>query len=614
MPSSDKNKLITYYGRALSYLPPYWRLAISSVIITIVVALVGLAAPWPMTLLVDSVLGDHPLPAIVAQLFGWLADDRFTLLVFLVLTGLVITLVANGLNVLNEYVQARLTQYMVLDFRSELLRHTHSLSLAFHHRRRSGQLVYAINYQANALPELILMILPLGQSILTIVGMFWISFLIDRKLALLSLVVMPFLYYSVGYYAIHIQERLTRVKEMEGETISITHEAMSMLPVIIAFGREAYEHRRYRNQCQIAAGARISVTMRQTVFSLVVGMITAIGTALVLGFGAYGALQGQITVGQLLVVFGYIGSIYKPLETISTSLGSLQDQVASLKIAFDLLDTPIEIKDTFASQPIARTRGQLSFEGVHFSYSGRAETLTDIWLEVPAGQVIALVGPTGAGKTTLVSLIPRFYNPNRGRILLDGRSIRWVALQSLREQISIVLQEPLLFSGSIADNIRYGKLDATMDDIVAAAQAANAHDFIMRLPQQYATQVGERGVQLSGGERQRICIARAFLKDAPVLILDEPTSSIDSKTEAGILEALERLMIGRTTLLVAHRLSTIRHADQIVVLDRGQLVEQGSHEALMRRQGLYRQLYELQFGSVHSSGRTIGQPSLSTSE
>jgi ATP-binding cassette subfamily B protein len=584
------------------------------VIITIVVALVGLAAPWPMTLLVDSVLGDHPLPAIVAQLFGWLADDRFTLLVFLVLTGLVITLVANGLNVLNEYVQARLTQYMVLDFRSELLRHTHSLSLAFHHRRRSGQLVYAINYQANALPELILMILPLGQSILTIVGMFWISFLIDRKLALLSLVVMPFLYYSVGYYAVHIQERLTRVKEMEGETISITHEAMSMLQVIVAFGREAYEHRRYRNQCQIAAGARISVTMRQTVFSLVVGMITATGTALVLGFGAYGALQGQITVGQLLVVLGYIGSIYKPLETISTSLGSLQEQVAGLKIAFDLLDTPVEVEERWYAQPIERARGQLNFEAVHFSYSGRAETLTDIWLEVPAGQVVAIVGPTGAGKTTLVSLIPRFYDVRHGSILLDGRSIRLLTLQSLREQISIVLQEPLLFSGSIADNIRYGKLDATMDDIVAAAQAANAHDFIMRLPRQYATQVGERGVQLSGGERQRICIARAFLKDAPVLILDEPTSSIDSKTEAGILEALERLMIGRTTLLVAHRLSTIRHADQIVVLDRGQLVEQGSHEALMRRQGLYRQLYELQFGSVHSSGRTIGQPSLSTSE
>ena len=612
MPSSDKNKLITYYWRALSYLPPYWRLAISAGVISILVTLVGLAAPWPMTLLVDSVLGDHALPAIVAQLFGWLVGDRFTLLVFLVLTGLVIALVANGLNVLNEYVQTRLTQYMVLDFRSELLRHTHCLSLAFHHQRRSGQLVYAINYQANALPELILMILPLGQSILTIVGMFWISFLIDQQLALLSLVVMPFLYYSVGYYAIHIQERLTQVKEMEGETISITHEAMSMLRVIVAFGREAYEHGRYRNQCRIAAGARISVTVRQTVFSLVVGMITATGTALVLGFGAYSALQGRITVGQLLVVLGYIGSIYKPLETISTSLGSLQDQVASLKIAFDLLDTPVEIKDTFAAQPIARARGQISFEGVHFSYSGRAETLKDIWLEVPAGQVVALVGPTGAGKTTLVSLIPRFYNPNRGRILLDGRSIRWVALKSLREQISIVLQEPLLFSGSIADNIRYGRLDASMDEIMEAAKAANAHDFIVRLPQQYATQVGERGVQLSGGERQRICVARAFLKDAPILILDEPTSSIDSKTEAGILEALERLMAGRTTLLVAHRLSTIRHADQIVVLDRGELVEQGSHEVLMRRPGLYRQLYELQHGSDHNNGRTIGQPSVST--
>ncbi len=341
---------------------------------------------------------------------------------------------------------------------------------------------------------------------------------------------MPFLYYSVGYYAIHIQERLTQVKEMEGETISITHEAMSMLRVIVAFGREAYEHGRYRNQCRIAAGARISVTVRQTVFSLVVGMITATGTALVLGFGAYSALQGRITVGQLLVVLGYIGSIYKPLETISTSLGSLQDQVASLKIAFDLLDTPVEIKDTFAAQPIARARGQISFEGVHFSYSGRAETLKDIWLEVPAGQVVALVGPTGAGKTTLVSLIPRFYDVSHGRILLDGTGIRELTLKSLREQISIVL----------------------------------------------------------------------------ILILDEPTSSIDSKTEAGILEALERLMAGRTTLLVAHRLSTIRHADLILVMNDGRVIERGTHEELIRRGTLYKQMYEAKFVQASRNGKAPG--------
>ena len=313
----------------------------------------------------------------------------------------------------------------------------------------------------------------------------------------------------------------------------------------------------------------MDVTVRQTLFSLAVTTTTAIGTAMVLGLGAYHAIQGRVTAGELLVVLAYIAAVYKPLETISYTVGALQDNLVGLRMAFHVLDTEPVVQEAPQPVSIGRAVGAVRFEGVHFEYPGRAGTLTDISLDVQPGQVVAIVGPTGAGKTTLMNLIPRFYDPQRGRVLLDGRDVRTLSLESLRRQISMVPQEPVLFSGTIADNIRYGRLQATMDEIVEAARAANAHDFIERLADGYQTDIGERGVRLSGGERQRICVARAFLKDAPILILDEPTSSIDSKTEAIILDALDELMVGRTTFMIAHRLSTIRHADLIATLDRG---------------------------------------------
>ena len=263
-------------------------------------------------------------------------------------------------------------------------------------------------------------------------------------------------------------------------------------------------------------------------------------------------------------------------------------------MAFHVLDTAPVVQEIPAPMTLSRASGRVRFEGVHFEYPGRVGTLTDISLEALPGQVIAIVGPTGAGKTTLMNLIPRFYDPQRGRVLIDGQDTRELSLDSLRRQISMVPQEPLLFTGTIAENIRYGRLDATSDDIVAAARAANAHDFVARLAQGYDTEIGERGVRLSGGERQRICVARAFLKDAPILVLDEPTSSIDSKTEVIILDALDQLMIGRTTFIIAHRLSTIRHADLIATLDRGRLVEQGTHDELIARGGLYKQMHDVQ--------------------
>jgi ABC-type multidrug transport system fused ATPase/permease subunit len=590
-------KLLAYCRKIVRYLRPYWFFAGGSALATLLTAVAGLLTPWPMKILVDSVLGNEPLPTLMGVGLPVTAD-KTTLLVVTVAAGLAITLMVNLLAVVTTYLNTKLDLAMTLDFRSDLFQQAQRLSMAYHDRARSGMVIYIINSMANAPTGLVMAVLPLVQNVLTLVGMFWISFRLNRNLALLSLLVVPVLYYSVGYYTTHIRARLMTVKGLEGETLSIIHEAVSMLRVIVAFGREHYEHERFREQGRRALHARLKITVRQAVFSLAVNTTTAIGTAVVLGYGAYLALGKRLTVGELLIVVAYIGSVYKPLEAISGTMGAVQDHIVNLQIAYDLLEKEPDIRDIPGAAALGRATGHVCFERVGFDYPGRVATLADVSLEVVSGQAIAIVGPTGAGKSTLVSLLPRFYDPAEGRILIDGIDIKTITLKSLRQQISIVLQEPLLFSSTVANNIRYGRLDATMDEVIDAARHANAHDFIMRLPQQYETPLGERGAQLSGGERQRIAVARAFLKNAPILILDEPTSSIDSRTEAVILDALERLMVGRTTFLVAHRLSTLRSVNRIVVVNQGRIAESGTHEELLRLDGLYRQLHDVQTGTV----------------
>ncbi len=586
---------IAYGRKVLRYLRPYWTLAVGSGVISLLAVGAGLLAPWPMKILVDSVLGHEPLPGVM----HWIAPavaSKGSIVLIVVALGFAISVAASLLSVSETYVNTRLDLSMTLDLRSDLFQQAQRLSMAYHDQRRSGMIIYIINSVAGSATSLVLTLLPFLQNMLMLVGMFWISFRLNWKLALLSLTVVPFLYYSVGYYSTHIRQRLMTVKGMEAESLSIIHEAVSMLRVIVAFGREGYEFGRFRNQGVRANDARLKVTLRQALFSLAVNTTTALGTAAVLGYGAYLVLQGKLTVGELLIVLAYIGSVYKPLEVISGTLGALQDQLINIQMAFDILEKDPDIRDAPGAIPIANAKGRVEFQDVSFHYQGRRETLKHISFDVAPGDAVAIVGPTGAGKSTLVSLLPRFYDTREGRVLLDGIDIKALTLRSLRQQISVVLQEPLLFSASIADNIRYGRLDATLDEVIDAAKAANAHDFIMALPQQYDTSLGERGAQLSGGERQRVAVARAFLKDAPILILDEPTSSIDSRTEAVILEALERLMIGRTTFLVAHRLSTLRRVNHILVVHHGEVVERGTHGELLALDGLYRQLHDIQTG------------------
>jgi ABC-type multidrug transport system fused ATPase/permease subunit len=571
---------------AIPYVKPYRRLGGLSIGMTVFTALVSLAQPWPLALMIDTVAGHRTAP------FG--IDNRYTLLLLAVLAGFLITVVIHSLNVGNSFVDSKLEQNMILDLRSDLFAHCQRLSLTFHDARRTGELMSRVNYQAAALGAIVMALPPLAESVLTLVGMTAIAMLIDWQIALISLSVAPLIYYSLGLYGSRIVPRLQRVQSLEWQSLSIVNEAMSMLRVIVSFGRENYEHRRFREQGQTAVDARVELTVRQTGFTLSVQTATALGTAFVFFFGFRAVFNGSITIGQFIVLLSYITAIYRPLEAISNTIGNLNEHLVQAKASFELLDLEPEVKEDPRPVEIGRSKGAVAFSEVRFAYPGRQDTLSDISFSVPAGRRIAVVGPTGAGKTTLMSLLIRFYDPQEGSITVDGVDTRRISLHALRSQLAVVLQEPLLFSGTIAENIRYGRLDATEDDIVAAAESANAHEFISRLPAGYETQLGERGAHLSGGERQRICVARAFVKDAPILILDEPTSSIDSKTENVILDALDELMEGRTSFMIAHRLSTVRDADLIIVLNHGRIVQQGTHDDLIAQDGLYRQLHEAQ--------------------
>ena len=592
--------------RLLPYLKPYRKLAVISVFLTILTALLALAQPWPLAFTVDSIIGDKGAPSWVTGTFG---SSTGSLIAFAVFATLMLTLLSGGIEVWNEYLSTKIDQWMVLDLRSAMFKHAQKLSLAFHDTESKGILMYRINNQAAAMGQIVVQLPVVAQNLLTVIGMAYISFRINHLLALLALGTTPFIVYSTTFYTERIEPRIYRVRGLGALNLAIAYEAMMMMRVVLAFGTQRREFKRFRKQGESWADETVGLTVRQTAFRLVVQLITSCGTAAVIGVGAYQAINGQITAGELLVVLSYITQIYKPLEELTNTITAFQQQFINLLMSFDLLDMKPEVTEKPDAQPLPKARGEIELDNVGFGYERRPGVLKDVSFHIPPGRAVAVVGPTGAGKSTLVSLMPRFYDASEGSVRIDGHDVRDLKLDDLRTQFSIVLQEPLLFSGTIATNISYAKPDASEEEVIAAAKAANAHDFISAFPDGYSTLLGEGGAKTSGGERQRIAVARAFLRDAPILILDEPTSSIDSRTESVILDALDRLMQGRTTILIAHRLSTIRSVDQILVMDDGRVVQQGTPEELVNQPGLYRHLWNAQTRSRGADVAHLAAPS-----
>jgi ATP-binding cassette subfamily B protein len=463
---------------------------------------------------------------------------------------------------------------LVLDFRARLFAHVQRLSFSYHDAKGSADSIYRIQTDALALQYLTVDgFIPMVSASFTLLGMIWVTAQIDWQLSLVALGVSPVLFTLSKIYRPLMRDQSRYIKKVETSALSVLQEILSSLRVVQAFGREKHEQERYIDRSAEGMRARLQLAFAQGGYGLLVGLTTALGTATVLWVGVGHVQAGTLTLGNLLLVMAYLGQLYEPLKIIGRKAGSLQAHLASAERAFFLLDEFPKVFERPNARPLSRALGAIAFRNVSFQYQDERPVLQDLRLEVSAGARVGIAGHTGAGKSTLVSLLPRFHDVTAGQILLDGIDIREYKLDDLRNQFSIVLQDPVLFSTDIAENMGYARPGASQEEIIRAAKLANVHDFIVSLPDGYQTLVGERGMRLSGGERQRISLARAFLKDAPILILDEPTSAVDIATEAAIMEAMERLMCGRTTFMIAHRLSTLEKCDLQLQLENGCLVD-----------------------------------------
>jgi len=535
----------------------------------------GLLAPLPLKIAVDSAVGDRPLPGFLqAVLPAAVSGTKTGVLGTAVILMFLVALLSQLQSMASSYLRVYASERMVLDFRAKLFRHAQRLSVSYHDMRGTGDSVYRVQWDAAAIQYVVIDgILPFLTSIVFLAAMIYVTVRIDVELALVALTLSPFLYVASRLSRARIRRGWGVVRKLDSATLSVVQEVLGVVRVVKGFGREDHEQKRYLDHGRAGIEARDRMALIEGYYTLVVGMTTALGMAAVLWIGVRHIQSGVLTVGDLLLVVSYIGQLYSPLKTIGTRSATLQGHLSSVERAFALLDELPEVIERPNARPLVRARGEIRFENMSFSYDGEHEVLSGVSIEVLPGARVGIQGRTGAGKSTLVSLLTRFYDVSGGRILLDGVDLRDYKLADLRNQFGIVLQDSVLFSTTIAENIAYARTRATEEQIVEAAKLANAHDFISGLPQGYQTLVGERGMRLSGGERQRIALARAFLKDAPVLILDEPTSSVDNRTEVAILDALKRLMKGRTTFMIAHRLSTLGYCDLRLEIRDGRLYE-----------------------------------------
>ena len=573
----------------LGYLRPYRGRALAVVALVLVETGLTAAAPWPLKVLVDNVLGGAPFPPAVAARLPAALDDAVFLLAAVVAAGALVQLGGEAARVAHTQMQVDMAQRVVYRLRGQLLHHLQALPLRHHVASRTADAVYRLDADAWCVDDLVIGgVFPLTVAAMNLVLMFGVLLYLDAALALLALSVTPFLYLCLRRHARTMTEQAERVKNLESGLVERMLAVLSSIAAVKSFTRERYELERFADAGDRTRRARLDLTWQESLFSAAVTGVTLAGTALVLGVGGLRVLEGRLTVGSLLVVVAYLAAVYTPISEIARTTGTLQQAVVSARRVRELLALTPEAADAPGSVAADGLRGHLRFEAVDFAYEPGRPVLDGVSFEARPGELVALVGPTGAGKTTAANLIPRLFEKQGGRILLDGVDVARYGLRSLRRQIALVPQHPILFAGTIADNIRYGRLDAADADIEAAARAARVHDFVVRLPRGYRTDVAEDGASLSGGERQRIGIARALLKDAPVLLLDEPTSALDALSEAAVIDALRRLRAGRTTVVIAHRLSTIRDATRIVVLERGRVAASGSHADLLAASPLYR--------------------------
>lgn len=575
-------------GRVFLEAKPYWPFLILILVLDVLAMPLALLAPVPLKIAVDSAIGAEPLPWPLSVPFGAAVSPGLAL-------GIAVTLVV-ALAALSQVqrfgtwmLQSYTGERLALDFRARLFRHVQRLSLAYHDARGSADSIYRLQFDAPSIQWVAVYgIAPFITAAMTLIGMIAVMMRLDHQIALVALAVVPPLFYLTRHFASRIRQRWHDAKQLGSSAAAVVQEVLTSLRVVKAFAQEQREEQRFVDRAAREVRANIGVIRLQSLFFGTVALLLAAGTAIALYLGVSHVRAGVLTLGELIMVMAYLAQLYGPLEAVSNKLTELQNSLASAERALSLLDHAPDVTDRPGARPLERARGEIEFRDVCFSYGAAPPVLENISARFEAGTRIGIVGRTGAGKTTLVNLVTRFYDPSRGSVLLDGVDLRDWRLEDLRNQFAIVLQEPVLFSSSIRENIAYGRPGATDVEITAAAQAANAHDFISALPDGYRTEVGERGMRISGGERQRIALARAFLKDAPVLILDEPTSAVDMKTEASIVDALERLMQGRTTFIIAHRLSTIRHCDLVFAIEGGGLTVSTSDatEPLLRNRGL----------------------------
>jgi ATP-binding cassette, subfamily B, bacterial len=554
--------------------------------------------PWPLKIVLDNVIGHK-------QSHGWLmrfiyataGDAPRNILLFACIAVLVIALLDAICTYGEKWVTTTVGQWVTHDLRRRLYAQVQRLSLAYHDQSKTGDLISRVTSDIDSIQTFIVSgLLSIIVDVATIAGMIGVLFYLSWRLTLVAMTVVPVLFAIVYTYTRRVKKFSREVRKHEGKMLSVVQEVLGSIRVVKAFSRENYEVQRLEGESLETVEAALKARRLKARLVPAVSIVTGVGTCLVLYFGGTSALTAGVTGGTITVFLSYIKSMYKPMQDISKIMDSYSKADVGYERIKEVIESDGEMRDAPDAITAPKLRGYIDFEHVDFGYTDERLILHDINLHIRAGTTVALVGPTGSGKSTLVNLIPRFYDATSGTVRIDRYDVKKLRQKSLRDQISLVLQDTVLFSGSIWDNIAYGRPEATSAEIVAAARAANALEFIEKLPQKFDTTVGERGVMLSGGQRQRIAIARAIIRNSPILILDEPSSGLDAESEHLVFEALDRLMEGKTSIVIAHRLSTIRNASCIYVIKDGQVVESGTHDELMQHEdGLYRHLHDVQF-------------------